>query len=385
MVAENELGSRRWLILLSAVASFFAVGVTFFAIPPLRPELVELFGLNHLQIGILMGAIAVPAIFLSIPLGSALDRWPLRASGNAGLGLMVAGSVIFAAAPSFSVLLIGRLLFGLGGLILNLLLARLIAAAFAERELAFAMGVFNAIYPAAMIVMFTIHPTLMEAFGWRGELRLLVVMTLIAIPLHNVAVPRGYRASEPVESGPVEVPITGPLVGLAASWMLFFAVFTSVLTFAPEWAGGGSRSLLMVSAITWVALFLNPVVGVLIDRMGRAWLFAMGGQLLLCATLVGMIASRIPVLPAMLLMGIGAAAVSTATYALPSRMVSAAQIGFAFGLITAFSNLGTIAGPAICGALRDVTGGWLAPWLVLAGAALVGAAAVPRVLDRGPY
>ena len=63
-----------------------------------------------------------------------------------------------------------------------------------------------------MIVMFTIHPSLMEAFGWRGELRLLVVMAVIAIPLHNAAVPRGFRASEPVQSGPVEVPITGPLV-----------------------------------------------------------------------------------------------------------------------------------------------------------------------------
>jgi hypothetical protein len=38
-----------------------------------------------------MGAIAVPAVALAIPLGSAVDHWPARAAGNVGLLLMAAG------------------------------------------------------------------------------------------------------------------------------------------------------------------------------------------------------------------------------------------------------------------------------------------------------
>ena len=48
-------------------------------------------------------------------------------------------------------------------------------------------------------------------------------------------------------------------------------------------------------------------------------------------------------------------------------------IGFAFGFITAFSNLGNLVGPAVTGAVHDRTGGWSHAWLALACCALVGA------------
>ena len=90
-------------------------------------------------------------------------------------------------------LVIGRLLFGVGGLAINLLLARLVSTAFAGRELSLAMGLFNAVYPASMIVMFSLHPKLLAILGWRGELTALAVMVVLAIPLHNIAVPKNLR------------------------------------------------------------------------------------------------------------------------------------------------------------------------------------------------
>ena len=77
----------------------------------------------------------------------------------------------------------------------------------------------------------------------------------------------------------------------------------------------------------------------------------------------------------MLLIGVTFAAVSTATYSLPAALVPAARIGFAFGFITAFSNLGNIVGPAVAGAIRDHIGGWSLVWAILAAAASLGAAA----------
>ena len=137
--------TRRWLILASALLSFFSVGLTFFAVPPLVPQLMARLGLDNLQVGLLMGAIAVPAVFLSIPLGAAVDRWNARPAGAAGLMTMIAGAVLFALARDYPVLLIGRLLFGAGGLVMNLLLARVISQASAGRELSLAMGLFNAV------------------------------------------------------------------------------------------------------------------------------------------------------------------------------------------------------------------------------------------------
>ena len=56
----------------------------------------------------------------------------------------------------------------------------------------------------------------------------------------------------------------------------------------------------------------------------------------------------------------------------PSR--HAHQVGFAFGLITAFSNLGTVFGPAAAGLVRDMTGGWSLTWLLLAAVPVIGVA-----------
>jgi predicted MFS family arabinose efflux permease len=380
---HNDLSSRRWLILASTVVSFFSVGVTFFAVPPLIPELISRFGLTHLAIGVLMGAISVPAILFSIPLGAAVDRWPARAAGNLSLGLMAIGAVLFALAPSYAVLVAGRLLFGVGGLAINLLLARLVSAAFAGRELALAMGIFNAVYPASMIVMFTLHPRLLATFGWRGELAALAVMVILAVPLHNLAVPRDLRGEAATDEQRREPWFSVPLVALALSWMIFFGAYASIFTFAPEWAGGGGAALLTVSLIPWVAIVLAPLTGMLIDRTGRAGRWLLAGQLLLAAVLAGMAFRFLPPAPAMLLVGVTFATVATATYSLPATLVAATRVGFAFGFITAFSNLGNLAGPAIAGGIRDRAGSWLLVWILLAVCAAAGAIAALVVELRG--
>jgi len=380
---ETDLASRRWLILASTVVSFVAVGVTFFAVPPLAAELAARFGLSHFAIGVLMGAIGVPAIFLSIPLGAAVDRWPARAAGNVSLALMLIGALLFAVAPSYVILLVGRLVFGLGGLVINLLLARLVTAAFARRELSLAMGVFNACYPASMIVMFTLHPRLLALFGWRGELMTLAVVVLLAIPLHNIAVPKNLRGEAATSGHGREPWMSTPLMALALSWMFFFAAYASIFTFAPEWAGGGTSALLIGSLIAWVAIILSPMVGSLIDRTGSTARWILGGQLLLAGVLAAMATALISPILAMLLVGVTFATVSTATYSMPAALVSPARIGFAFGFITAFSNLGNLVGPAAAGAVRDRVEGWTLVWAVLAGIAFLGALAALQLAIRG--
>jgi MFS family permease len=77
----------------------------------------------------------------------------------------------------------------------------------------------------------------------------------------------------------------------------------------------------------------------------------------------------------MLLVGVTFGTVATPTYSLPPQLVPAARVGFAFGFITAFSNLGNLTGPAIAGALRDRVAEWSWVWFFLAAVAALGAGA----------
>jgi len=370
---SDDVAARRWRVLASAMVSFFAVGITFFAIPPLIPTLRVTFALSNLSIGLLMGAIAVPAIALSIPIGAALDRWPPRAAGLAGLTAMLVGAAVFAAAPGFAWLVAGRLLFGAGGLLMNLLLARLISVAFAGRELALAMGLFTGVYNASMIALFSFHPWLEAHLGWRGELSTLAVLVLVAIPLHALAVPRGRPAGQGRPRQEAVRVLPPPLVALGVSWMLYWVGFSALLTFAPEWAGGGPSGLLVTSVITWIAMIGTPLAGAAIDRVGRPHLWGAVSVGLMAATLGSMATGAVPTIVAMAVLGTVAAAVPPAFYSLPARLVPAERVGFAFGLITALSNLGAVIGPALAGAVRDATPAWAPVWGTLAGVALAGA------------
>jgi MFS family permease len=375
------LAARRWPILASAMVSFFAVGMTFFAVPPLVPELRSLFALSNLEVGLLMGAIAVPAIVLSIPVGAAVDRWPPRATGTAGLATMAVGAALFALAPAYGWLVAGRLLFGLGGLVLNLLLARLLAVAFAGREVALAMGLFTGVYPASAILLYSLHPVLRGALGWRGELGVLALLVVVAAPFHLAVIPARLETGGPVGAsagGGLRLPAR--VWALGTAWMLFFAVFAAVLTFGPEWAGGGRRGLLTVTALTWVQLVGTPLLGAAVDRTGRAPWWCVGGLAALALAALAMATGTMPALAAMVVVGVAVAAVPPAVYSLPSRLVPASRVGLAFGFITALSNLGTVAGPAAAGAVRDASPSWPLLWASLAGLAALGVAAALGLL-----
>ena len=374
MTSSSSLAERRWLILASSVFSFFAIGSTFFVVPPLVPELVARFGLSHFKVGLLMGAISVPAVFLAIAVGLAVDRWEPRRVGVVSLGLMFVGAVTFATAPTFGLLFAGRLLFGVGGLVVNLLLARLLTKAFAGRELALAMGVFMATYPASMITVYSLHPMLIESLGWRNELLLLAALVGLAIPLFLVAVGRAVPGEPTVARPRITFSVSPSLAALAVTWLLFFAAHSSVLTFAPEWAGGGAAALLIVTIVMWVAMIGSPMVGSFIDRTSRPTLWVTVGLLVQCATFAGSALGFLEPTPAMFGIGLAAALAPTAVYALPGLLVEPERVGFAFGFITMFSNFGTIVGPAAIGAILDRTASWPMVWGILAAVALVATA-----------
>jgi predicted MFS family arabinose efflux permease len=367
-------------VLASAVFSFFVVGLGFFSVPPLLPALTAEFALSNLAAGVLMGAIAVPAILFSVALGAAVDRFPARAAGNLSLALMAVGCVMFAAASGYRMLLLGRLVFGVGALTVNLLQARLLARAFAGREAALAMGVFLAAYPASMILGFSTLAPRASLVSWRGEALLLGALALLAMPLHAIAVPPAVApVATPSAAAHARLKVSGPLLALSAAWCLYFTAFTPVITFAPAWAG--TSGLLVVSIIAWVSLLTGPLAGGMIDRTGRAPAWVVGGLLGLAATLAAMAAGALAPVPAMLLVGAVVAVVPTAVYSLPGRLVAPEVVGTAFGFITSFSNLGTLVGPALAGALRDRSASWPALWGALAAVALaataVGLAARP--------
>ena len=104
----------------------------------------------------------------------------------------------------------------------------------------------------------------------------------------------------------------------------------------------------------------------------------------MAVTLALRAAGRLPAVAAMVILGLVAAVVPPALYSLPARLVAAERVGFAFGFITALSNLGAVIGPTLAGAVRDATPKWAAVWGTLAAVALASAAFASRARPAPP-
>jgi predicted MFS family arabinose efflux permease len=103
---------RRLLALVSAVV--FVESAFYSVITPLLPELSAEFGLSKAQAGVLAACYGAGTLAGSIPGGWMVARVGVRATLQAGLGLMVVSSLVFAFAGSVLVLDAARLLQGVG-------------------------------------------------------------------------------------------------------------------------------------------------------------------------------------------------------------------------------------------------------------------------------
>ena len=145
------------------------------------------------------------------------------------------------------------------------------------------------------------------------------------------------------------------------SWMWFNAAFISFLTFSSPFfvAKGyeiGSAGFLS-SIIMMGSLFLSPLIGYFVYKFGREEAFiGMGGVIL--ASLIFFVSISSNIIPLLLLAGIFAAFVPASIFSMPSKIVERKNLGLAFGIITACSNIGVLVGPYLAGLARDFAGNY---------------------------
>jgi MFS family permease len=170
------------------------------------------------------------------------------------------------------------------------------------------------------------------------------------------------------------------LVGL--SWGLFNAGAISFFTYAPDYYISVGEDItkagLLASYPMWGSIILAPIVGMLIDRIGKKWLFVSVG----CGGMA-ILLSLIPIFTnhaAIIVISIGVfiALVTPAIFSFPAELLSESAIGFGFGIFGTVLGIGVAVGPYIVGNLRDATGNYL--WSFAAMAILTALGILPMLL-----
>jgi predicted MFS family arabinose efflux permease len=353
----------RWVILPTVYISQLSFSFVFQSIPPVLPLIASDLQITYAQSGLLTGLFALPGLFISLVGGFLSDRYRMKSLAAVCFAFMVVGTLLVGLGRHLSILLTGRIIVGIGGFILSILLPKILSLWFAKKELGVAMGVFNTGVPLGSIICFGLFGVIGSAWGWRVPVLLTALYTFFAsalfLSLYRSFASQPFGANKPLRLGSSLRKVGLPIWWVGLAWLWFNAGFISFVTFAPDFFIRRGyligRADLFVGIPALGSLFLSTPVGYLIDRYRhQEWFIGVCGLGLSVLTFSFLLVSN--PLPLVVLMALFAGWVPTSIYSLPPTMLTSENAGLGFGVLSTCSSLGLFGAPYLVGKIRDLAG-----------------------------
>jgi YNFM family putative membrane transporter len=338
-------------VLAVVFLSYFAFSVLFQLFPPLLPMIGSQFQVNHSTASLVMTLFLLPILAIALPAGFLVGRYGVKPMGQLAYALLLAGTLMSSAAPSFAILLLGRVISGLGGGLLVIALLTLLAERISQAQRGLALGIFVAGLPVGTGAAFYLLAPLSGRLGWRGEVGIALVLLLGALALFLWGL----------------APATRRLEGLALVTLLGYTAISgftawtpvTLVTFAqvPLWLGVVIATVLLVIDIPFA-----PLWGAVSDHAGRRKpfiLLALSLYLLGSLLVSVMTRTRLWTIPGLLVviagMGIGCAMFFPVSLAIPAETVEPEQVGVAYAMLLMAQVGGMLLGPALIGSLLGLS------------------------------
>jgi len=316
------------------------------------------------QAGLVMTIVVIPGVFLALPAGFIADKYGVKRIGVLSTVLTTVGGLVTAAADSFTALLLGRLILGVGAAFLVTVLPVVIPQWFTREELGKAMGFYRTNMPVATIAAFITASVLMREFSnWRFPFYVGVVIAGTAIVVFALFVTEGpFKKAQSGQKVPVGRALRSVELWKAGIvWLLFQVTAISFLSWAPSLfhayksldlvSGSALASVLMLTAIPSVPLF-----GWVSDNMQRRKPFLMAGSFLMALALVSSAYTMsLGLVVSVAFLGFAAAMVPAIVSALPPEILELEVVGIGFGVMAVCLNIGVALAAPLFGYFFDVT------------------------------
>ncbi len=297
---------------------------------------------------------------MALPGGAIAARLGDKRVVGAAIALMLAGAVLVAVAPGPDTLLAARLIAGVGGVIINVVMTKMVVDWFAGREISTAMAIFVNSWPVGIAFALLILPAVAAlgglTFAW-WVLSGLIAASLVLFALLYHA-PDGAAGPAPT-LGITPLPYL-PLILAGLIWALYNAALAMVFSFGlgilveQGWSVAGAGQL--TSTFMIVVAIALPVGGLIADRTGRR------DTIILVSLLSFLAMPLVPHLPgwtvAPIFVAVGAlfALAGGPIMTLPSAVLSPQGRSFGMGIFfTIYYGVMMIA-PRIAGGLAETRG-----------------------------
>ena len=350
-----------------------------------------------------------PNVVLSVLSGVLIDKWlGLRQSTMLFAGLVLAGQLVFSLAVTFrsySLAVIGRFVYGLGGEAVRVAQSTWIAKCSPPDRMSWTFGWVLGISRIASAVNFAATPSLAEISvlwaTWFGSalcfiswLSFVLLVRKVVLPAQPEQLSSGGTCTDlqaqlaQVRSFPLQVKLQVAIcVFYHVGVLLLYGIGSGILQ--AKAARFSERTPSLVAALPlFIAVVGTPAAGITVDRCGKAlWLLALACVLLVVAHLLlisyvlgsGSVAA---VVSSMTLVGASYSLATAVIWPLVPFLLPKEQLGVGNGIMTSVENLGLAVLPLVFSAVQaapSIAGtSWLytLPILLLVAAAVVAFALV---------
>ena len=178
-----------WLLVLIVSTSIFATTI----ITPSLPGITVVFAVpaqeTQMVITGFLAATAVGQLFF----GPISDRFGRRLPLLVGLGLFLFGSAMALVAPNLDILVLARLIQGIGAAAAMVLSRVIINDTHTPREAAARMATVMSVTALAPMLAFSLGGVLYDLFGWRGAIGVTVLLGVIAFVCALIVLKETHR------------------------------------------------------------------------------------------------------------------------------------------------------------------------------------------------
>ncbi|MBF0328180.1 MAG: MFS transporter [Nitrospirae bacterium] len=370
-----------WLIVFAGMLCIFScLGLARFAFGMLLPSMSSALKLTYSEMGFLSTGNFFGYLISVIASGYVSARLGARRTIVYALLLIGSSMLFIASSSSFAASLVAYTITGIGSGAVNVPMVGLISTWVAKKKRGIAHGFVVIGSGFAIMLSGRVVPYMNNAVGdegWRASWILLSVTTLflslvvLAIlrnsPKDKGLIPLGYEpdsSSEQVGIKDLKVSIyLKPVIyHLGVIYFLFgftYVVYVTFIVTSLVRERGFSESVAgeFWAWIGFLSLFSGPVFGRISDWLGRKWGLIIVFMLQTFSYLLA--ASGLPGIYLYLsvaLFGIVAWSIPSIMGAAAGDYFGAAQATAAFGFVTFIFGLGQVSGPAVAGALAEMTG-----------------------------
>ena len=362
------------LLVAAGIVAAFHVG----KVPPSIPSIRDELGASLGQAGWLLSMVNLIAALGGMAIALTADRFGHRRLVLLGTALSVAASGLGAFAGSVDALLVGRFFEGLGFIAVVVAIPTLVLRIARPADQRLAMTLWSVYMPAGAGSMMLVAAVVLPGTSWRiAWLVAAVASALMLAALLLRALSRHELDPLPVRRRPVlhemaEVASTDGPLAIALCFGAYSCCWYTVIGFLPtlqvDHLGFSTSTAAIVTAVvTIVNVGGNLAAGWLMRHGLPRVVLIVGAAASMAICAAGIFVDGVPDLLRLALAGVYSAVIGVVPAALftalPVHAPRPELVGASTGLLMQVSNVGSLIGPPITGALV-VAGGWpAAAWL----------------------